>query len=138
MTGYPQGLLVMETFGYPDFLTASADALIEGQYRDRAALRPILEAVLERAAQLGAVTIQTRKGYVSLVGPRRTFATVEPSTKQRVNLGLRLARPKAAGRLALASSMRSGQVTARIGLAAAGEVDDEVAAWLRRAYDENR
>ena len=40
VTGYSQMLLVMERFGYPDFLTATADELIERQYADRPALRP--------------------------------------------------------------------------------------------------
>src|SRR5262249_12507377 len=35
VTGYAQSLLVMERFGYPDFLLASADELIQGQYADR-------------------------------------------------------------------------------------------------------
>ena len=38
-SGYPQMLLVMERFGYPDFLLASADELIDGQYADRPELR---------------------------------------------------------------------------------------------------
>src|SRR5439155_25204560 len=42
VNGYPQMLLVMERFGYPDFLLASADELIDGQYADRPELRPIL------------------------------------------------------------------------------------------------
>jgi hypothetical protein len=137
VTGYPQAMLTMETFGYPDFLTASADDLIAGQYKDRPALRPILDAVLAQVAHFGAVTVQARKGYVSLVAPRRTFSTVEPTTKQRVDLGLRLAKPKVSGRLLRATSMRSSQVTARIELAAPDGVDDEVVSWLRRAYGEN-
>jgi hypothetical protein len=40
--GYAQSLLVMEHFGYPDFLLASADELIQGQYADRPQLRPDL------------------------------------------------------------------------------------------------
>src|SRR5438876_6133449 len=36
VTGYAQSLLVMERFGYPDFLLATADELIDGQYADRA------------------------------------------------------------------------------------------------------
>lgn len=71
MTGYPAMLLVMERFGYPDYLIASVDELIEGQYADRPALR--------------------HKTYVALVTPRRTFAAVQPTTKKRVDLGLRLA-----------------------------------------------
>jgi hypothetical protein len=81
--------------------------------------------------------VQARKGYVSLLTPRRTFASVQPTTKQRVDLGLRLANPRPAGRLTRASSMGNSQVTARIRLSAPEEVDDEVISWLRRAYNEN-
>src|SRR5262245_7653761 len=89
VTGYAQSLLVMERFGYPDFLLASADELIEGQYEDRPHLRPILDAIIDAAAGLGGA-IQARKTFVSLVTPRRTFARVQPTTKNRVDLGLRL------------------------------------------------
>jgi hypothetical protein len=137
VTGYPQGLLVMECFGYPDFLVASADELVDGQFADRPELRPILEAILTRVATLGEVTIQTRKTYVSLVTPRRTFAAVQPTTKRRVDLGLRLADQQLGGRLESARSMGSGQVTVRIGLSSVEQVDEEVEGWLRRAYEEN-
>jgi hypothetical protein len=53
VTGYAQGLLVMEQFGYPDFYLATADELIEGQYADRKHLRPIFNAILEAAVGLG-------------------------------------------------------------------------------------
>jgi hypothetical protein len=137
VTGYPQMLLVMERFGYPDFLVASADALIDGQYADRPALRPILDAVLARAANVGQVTVQARKTYVSLLTPRRTFAAVQATTRRRLDLGLRLASQPPSARLATAASMGSGQVTVRVGLASVDEVDDEVEGWLRRAYAEN-
>jgi hypothetical protein len=137
VTGYPQNLLVMERFGYPDFLLATADELVDGQYADRPTLRPILGAVLARAAQVGDVTVQARKTYVSLLTPRRTFAAVQATTKRRVDLGLRLADPPLGGRLERAGSMGSSAVTARIALASVEEVDDEVEGWLRRAYEEN-
>jgi len=138
VTGYPRDLLVMERFGYPDFLSASADELVDGQYADRQELRPILDALLARVATLGEVSIQARKGYISLVGPRRTFGAIQPTTKRRVDLGLRLDGQAPGGRLESARSMGSGQVTVRIGLAAVDDVDDEVDAWLRRAYESNR
>jgi hypothetical protein len=85
ITGYAQKLLVMERFGYPDFLLASADELVDGQYGDRPQLRPIYDAIVAAAAGLGEVVIQTRKTYVSLVSPRRTFARIQPTTKSRVD-----------------------------------------------------
>src|SRR5512146_1728968 len=65
VTGYAQSLLVMEKFGYPDFMQASAGDLVDAQYADRQQLRPIYDAIIEAAVGLGDVIIQTRKTYVS-------------------------------------------------------------------------
>jgi hypothetical protein len=137
ITGYPAIYLTMEHFGYPDFLLAGADELIEEQYADRPALRPVLDAVIEVARTLGDVTVQARKTYVSLVGPRRTFASVEPTTRIQVDLGLRLKIPAPSGRLQRSTSMRSGAALMRIALSSAADVDLEVQSWLRRSYDAN-
>jgi hypothetical protein len=135
VTGYAQSLLVMERFGYPDFLLASADELIEGQYSDRPQLRPILDAIIDVATGLGEVVIQTRKTYVSLVSPRRTFARVQPTTRQRVDLGLRLEGQPPSGRLQ--PSKIHETMPLQISLTSPDEVDAEVLAWLERAYDQN-
>jgi hypothetical protein len=135
VTGYAQSLLVMERFGYPDFLLASADELIQGQYADRPQLRPIFEAIVAAAAGLGAVIIQTRKTYVSLVSPRRTFARVQPTTKHRVDLGLRLAGQQPGGRLQ--PSKIHETMPLQISLRTRDEVDSEVLDWLQQAYDQN-
>jgi len=133
VTGYAQSLLVMERFGYPDFLLASADELVEGQYGDRPHLRPILDAILDAAAGLGEVTIQARKTYVSLVSPRRTFARVQPTTKNRVDLGLRLDGQKPGGRLQ--PSKIHDTMRLQISFTTRDEVDSEALDWLQRAYD---
>jgi hypothetical protein len=137
VTGYAQALLVWERFGYPDFLTADADELITGQYADRPALRPVLDAVLAVLPALGPVTVQARKTCVSLVSPRRTFAAVQATTKTRVDLGLRLDDTKPGGRLVAAKNLNVGSMNVRIALTGPGEVDEEVLGWLRRAYDES-
>jgi hypothetical protein len=136
VTGYAQNLLVMERFGYPDFFTASATELIDGQYADRPHLRPIFDAILDAVEGLGEVTVQARKTYVSLVSPRRTFARVQPTTKDRVDLALRLAGQKAGGRLKPSKIHETMPV--QIGLNGSKDVDSEVLRWLRKAYEENR
>jgi hypothetical protein len=137
VTGYPQMLLVYERFGYPDYLTATAHELVEGQYADRPALRPILDAVLVLLPGVGDVTVQTRKTYVALLTPRRTFAAVQPTTKRRVDLGLRLVGVAASGRLEPAPNFGQSAVTMKIGLATPDDVDSEVEGWLRRAYEQS-
>ena len=124
----------MERFGYPDFLLASADELIERQYADRFRLRPIYDAVILAAERCGELIIQARKTYVSLVAPRRTFARVQPA-KTRVDLGLRLEKCAPGGRLELSRIHHTMRV--QIALTTPSEVDTEVQRWLQLAYLEN-
>ena len=135
VTGYAQSLLVWERFGYPDFMLASADELIQGQYADRPQLRQILDAIIAAASGLGPVTIQARKTYVSLVSSRRTFARVKPTTKDRVDLGLRLRGIQPGGRLQPSKIQES--MPLQISFTTPGEVDSEAIAWLQQAYDQN-
>jgi hypothetical protein len=128
-------MLVMEQFGYPDFLLASADELIDGQYEDRPELRSIFEAVIDAAAGLGEVVVQARKTYVSLVSPRRTFARVQPTTRNRVDLGLRIDGQKPLGRLKASKIHETMKL--QISLASRDDLDTEVLEWLQRAYDQN-
>ena len=134
VTGYAQSLLVMERFGYPDFMLATADELIEKQYADRPHLRPIYDAIISLATGCGEVVIQARRTYVSLVAPRRTFARVQPRRLQ-VDLGLRLERCREGGRLEASRIHHTMRV--QIALNRREDVDDEVRQWLRQAYAEN-
>jgi len=138
VTGYPAMLLVMERFGYPDYLQASADELIDGQYADRPELRPILDTILGMLPEVGEVEIQARKTYVALITPKRTFGAVQPTTKKRVDLGLRLTKDtKPQGRLQPAPNFGQSSVTHKIGLESADDIDDEVEGWLKKAYEVN-
>jgi hypothetical protein len=95
----------------------SADLLLSRTGEDVAAWnRRVAEAglddeqsLLAAAPALGPVTVQARKTCVSLVSPRRTFAVVQPTTKSRVDLGLRLEDVEPAGRLQAARNVGSHQ-----------------------------
>jgi len=123
--------------GAPGLLTADAAELIDGQYADRPQLRPILDTVLALLPALGPVTVQARKTIVSLVCPRRTFAVVRATTKDRVDLGLRLDGAEPGGRLQSAKGIGGGGATVRIALRRPEDIDDEARGLIRRAYDEN-
>jgi hypothetical protein len=53
VTGYQQMLLVMERFGYPGYLLATAGELLDGQYAGRPQLRPLLEPAQGRTPNDG-------------------------------------------------------------------------------------
>ena len=135
ITGYARSLLVMERFGYPDFVLATADQLIDRQYADRPHLRSIYDAIVDAATRCGEVIIQARKTYVSLVAPRRTFARVQPTTKTRVDLGLRLDGRQPGGRLQRSTIHETMRL--QISVTASNQVDSEVQKWLQQAYAEN-
>ena len=135
ITGYAANLLVMERFGYPDWISASANELIEAQYADRLHLRPIYHAIINAVSEFGEFTIQARKTYVSLLTPRRTFARVRPSTKKRVDVGLRLEGRMPGGRLQPCKMQETMKV--QISLTSLAELDSDALNWLRLAYEEN-
>lgn len=137
VTGYQQMLLVMETFGYPAYLLASADALVDAQYADREDLRPILDAVVAAAFALGEVEMQARKTYTTLLTPRRTFAAVRPTTKSRVDLGLRIDGREPGGRLLDGGNTAGGSVNLRLPLHTVDDLDEEAVGLLRSAYRAN-
>ena len=138
VTGYSQTLLVWERFGYPRFMTAGIDDLIGRQYADRPQLRPILDAVLAALPTVGSVvTVQARKTYISLVTERRTFAVVQATTKNRVDLGLRLEGARPGRRLLSGKGVGNGSMSVKLPLTSTADLDGEALGWLTRAYEEN-
>ena len=100
----------------------------------KAAIRPVYDKVVALAQALGPdVELSPKKGYVSLRRARQ-FGLVQPSTKDRVDLGLNLKGEPPAGRLEASGSFNA-MVTHRVRLGAEADVDAEIAAWLRAAYD---
>ena len=132
--GYPQTLLVLERFGYPDYLTASAEELIDAQYAKRPALRPVYDRVIEALTGLGDVEVQARKTYVSVLTPRRTFARVQAS-KDRVQVALRLDGRKPGG--LLERSTVHDDMPVQLSFAAPKDVTTKAVAVLREAYEES-
>jgi hypothetical protein len=112
------------------------DALLDEQYTgDKAGLRPVYDRLAEAARKLGDdVSITPLRTYVPFAR-KRQFALAQASTRDRVDLGLALPGVEAAGRLREAGSLGSERITHRVELRSPEEVDDEVAGWLRKAYE---
>lgn len=112
-----------------------ADALVDAMYSGRkAGLRPTHDAALSAARRLGKdVLPSARKTYVSLVR-RRQFAALQPSTAERVDLGLVLPGVPPQGRLEATRTVGGGRVTHRIALHSPRDVDAFARKWLREAY----
>ena len=80
------------------------------------------------------VEFAPKKAYVSLRRSKQ-FALVQPSTKTRVDLGIKLKDVRPAGRLEKSGSFNT-MVSHRVRLEKPADVDKEVKAWLKQAYTE--
>jgi hypothetical protein len=132
VTGYPAMFLGFETFGYPDYMTKDGSTLIEEQYADRPELRPILNALLERITSMGEMTVIARKGFVALATKRRTFARIKPTTKKRVDVGLRLDGQSPTG--LLKPSRIEPNMKVQLEAMSVDDLTDEFFEWVRKAY----
>ena len=111
---------------------ASPDDVLGAVYAGpKAALRPIHEKLMAALAALGPFEVAPKKGYVSL-RRKKQFATVGPTTKTRVDLGLNMKGVPATERLIELPA--GGMCQYRVSLTEVGEVDDELMAWASLAY----
>ena len=114
----------------------SVEGYINSQYQgEKAALRPIFDALREIIEGLGEdVTAEGRGGYTPFVR-KRQFAAVQASTKTRVDLGLRFR--QAPDSALLSTTSLPGQSTHKLGLSSVDDITGEVIDMIRLAYEQN-
>ncbi len=104
------------------------DAIYAGA---KAGLRPFYEQVVALIRSFGDdVEVAPKKAYASLRRSKQ-FGTVGPGTAGRLDIGLNLPGVTASGRL----EADSGMCTHRLRLSSIEDLDAEVVAWLRKAYE---
>jgi len=109
--------------------------LVAAQYAGpKAALKPMYDKLATMIEGFGKdVEFSPKKAYVSLRRSKQ-FGLIQPSTATRLDLGLNLKGVSPAGRLE-ASGSWNAMCTHRVKLTSAAEIDAEVKAWLKQAYD---
>jgi len=113
------------------------DDLVEAQYSGaKSGLRPLYEAIIREAAKLGAdVEIAPKKTYVSLRRSKQ-FAIVQPSTKDRIDLGLNLKGVDPTDRLE-GGKVFSGMCTHKVRITTKKDINTELRSWLKMAYEQS-
>ena len=115
----------------------SADKnLVEDQYRGKESLFPIYEVLIDFVKTLGSdVTITPKKGSVSLIR-KRQFCLIKPATKTRIDIGLKLKDKEIGDRLGNSGPFGS-MCTHRVKISSQDEVDSELKAWIKEAYEKS-
>jgi Domain of unknown function (DUF5655)/Domain of unknown function (DUF4287) len=111
------------------------DDLLTAQYAGvKAALKPIYDSLAKMIASFGDdVEFSPKKTYVSLRRSKQ-FALIQASTATRIDVGINLKDAPAGARLGASGSFNA-MVSHRVRLDNVQQVDSELRAWLKRAYD---
>lgn len=132
------------THGFANFVALKArqadaasidDAdLLANQYKGKENLHPIYEQLLTVIEQLGNDITQTpKKDSVSMIR-KKQFALIKPATKTRIDLGLKIKGKPTTDRLENSGPFGT-MCTHRVRLTEVGQVDEELAGWLKEAYE---
>jgi len=116
----------------PDMAASVEDALAAIYSGAKAALRPIYDKVMDDVNRFGHFEIVGKQLYVSL-HRRKPFAMIGPATETCVEIGLDLKGVDGAGRLL---AMPPGSLCSHVvKLTSLADVNAELTAWMRAAYD---
>ncbi len=135
------------THGFANFITlkfreadagsSDADDLVSNQYRGKEHLKPIFDLLCKAITRLGSdVETAPKKSAVSM-RVKRQFALIQPTTKKRVDLGLKFNDKAHEGRLETSGPFGS-MCTHRVQLTDVKQVDAELLRWIEQAYEEAR
>ena len=110
-----------------------ADEVLAGLYiGPKATLRPIHDKLIVAIRKFGDFEEAPKKTYVSY-RRKKQFVMIGPATNTRVEVGLNVKGLKAADRL---QELPAGQMcNYKVRLADAREVDAELIAWIKLAYE---
>jgi len=125
--------LIVTKYLSPD--TSSESELVTKQYAGaKLDLMPIYEALISAVQTFGEdVELAPKKAYVSL-RRKKQFALIQPSTKTRVDVGLNLKDVNETKRLERSGSFNA-MVSHRVKLSSVKDVNKQLIAWLRDAYE---
>lgn len=108
--------------------------LVTNQYKGKESLLPIYEKLIATVKKFGSdVVITPKKSTVSLIR-KKQFALIKPATKTRIDLGLKLPGKEETDRLGISGPFGT-MCTHRVQLTDSGEVDRQLEAWLKEAYE---
>lgn len=109
--------------------------LVLAQYSGaKTTLKPLYDEVVKTVLSFGPdVELAPKKAYVSLRRSKQ-FGLVQPSTKDRLDLGLVLPDTEPQGKLEASGSFNS-MCSHRIRLNRTEDFDQEAKEWLKQAYD---
>jgi hypothetical protein len=108
------------------------DVLASIYHGSKAALRTLHDALMSAINDFGPFEVAPKKAYVSL-RRKKQFVMIGPSTQTRVEVGLNMKDVAPTARLIALPA--GGMCQYKVNISELAEVDAELLAWIRFAYD---
>ena len=108
------------------------DALFSGK---KASWREPCDRLLAEIAKFGPdVDIAASGTYINLLRAKKKFGILQPSSADRLDIGIKLKGKNPSGRFEAAGAWNA-MVTHRVRIGDSKEIDAEVLSWLKSAYE---
>lgn len=109
------------------------DDLITKQYQGKEHLKPFYDKLMTEISKFGKdIEIAPKNSYVSL-RRKKQFATLNPATKTRFEIGINLKGQDAKGKLE--AEKPNAMCSHKINITDINDIDKEVYEWIKTAYD---
>ena len=113
----------------------NSDDLITGQYIGKENLKPWYDKIMAEINKFGKdVELAPKKAYVSL-RRKKQFAIIQPSTKDRLDIGLNIKGVAPAGNVS-ASGSWNAMCTHRIKVEQEKTINKDLISWIKKAYEQ--
>lgn len=115
--------------------TENSDDLIAEQYKGKENLKPWYDRIMAEINKLGKdIEIAPKKAYVSL-RRKKQFALIQPSTKDRLDVGLNIKGIAPSG-ISTAGASWNAMCTHRIKVEDEKMISKELVNWIKQAYEQ--
>lgn len=127
-------LIAHKAYGTDSGSAENKNDLIELQYKGKEHFKPLYDKLMSEIQMFGEdYEIAPKNTYVSL-RRKKQFATLQPATRTRFEIGINLKGQEPKGKLE-AIKTPNAMCSHRINLSEIGDIDKEVIGWLKAAYD---
>ena len=125
--------IAMKILGTDAASTDDLDELIVNQYKGKEHLKAFYDKLISEIQSFGNdIEIAPKNAYVSL-RRKKQFATLNPATKTRFEIGINLKGQEAKGKLE--AEKPNAMCSHKINLTDINDIDKEVINWIKTAYD---
>jgi len=126
-------LVALKSKGSDSGSAENQDDLIIKQYQGKEHLKPIYDKLISEIQTFGNdIEIAPKNAYVSL-RRKKQFATLNPVTKTRFEIGINLKGQEPKGKLE--AEKPNAMCSHKINLADVKDIDKEVIEWIKTAYE---